>query len=69
MFLAPDPDREGEAIAWHLREVLKTVVPDKDAFSRVTYNEITPTAIKSVMARIALGLCSAGRSSRLRVLA
>ena len=47
VFLAPDPDREGEAIAWHLKEVLKTIVKGDGAFSRVTYNEITPTAIKA----------------------
>ncbi len=45
VFLAPDPDREGEAIAWHLREILKkAVAPDR--FSRVTYNEITAPAIR-----------------------
>ncbi|MBR0055823.1 MAG: DNA topoisomerase I, partial [Kiritimatiellae bacterium] len=40
VYLAPDPDREGEAIAWHLREALKDKVP-ADHFYRVTYNEIT----------------------------
>ncbi len=44
VFLAPDPDREGEAIAWHLYEALKKNVPD-DNFYRVTYNEITKPAI------------------------
>ncbi len=44
VFLAPDPDREGEAIAWHLFEALKKTVPE-DNFYRVTYNEITKTAI------------------------
>ena len=44
VYLAPDPDREGEAIAWHLYEALKkTVAPDH--FYRVTYNEITKSAI------------------------
>lgn len=38
VFLAPDPDREGEAIAWHLLEALN--VPEEKAF-RVTFNEIT----------------------------
>ena len=45
VYLAPDPDREGEAIAWHLREALKSkVAPEK--FRRVTYNEITAPAIR-----------------------
>ena len=44
VFLAPDPDREGEAIAWHLREALRGKVP-QDKFRRVTYNEITASAI------------------------
>lgn len=42
VYLAPDPDREGEAIAWHLREALKG---PKEKFRRVTYNEITAAAI------------------------
>jgi DNA topoisomerase I len=45
IYLAPDPDREGEAIAWHLRELLANAVPE-DRFYRVTYNEITPPAIR-----------------------
>ncbi len=44
IILAPDPDREGEAIAWHLFELLKGIVPP-EKFSRVTYNEITKSAI------------------------
>jgi len=44
VFLAPDPDREGEAIAWHLFEALKDTVPEEN-FYRVTYNEITKPAI------------------------
>jgi len=45
VFLAPDPDREGEAIAWHLQAILADTVPDA-AFRRVTYNEITPRAVR-----------------------
>jgi DNA topoisomerase-1 len=45
VILAPDPDREGEAIAWHLFELLKGIVPP-EKFSRVTYNEITKPAIQ-----------------------
>jgi len=44
VILAPDPDREGEAIAWHLFELLKDIIPPEN-FSRVTYNEITKSAI------------------------
>ncbi|MEI6891129.1 MAG: type I DNA topoisomerase [Pontiella sp.] len=44
VFLAPDPDREGEAIAWHLFEALKKNVGEEN-FYRVTYNEITKPAI------------------------
>lgn len=49
VYLAPDPDREGEAIAWHLREVLKGKVP-AGHFCRVTYNEITAPAIREAFA-------------------
>lgn len=45
VYLAPDPDREGEAIAWHLREALRGKGTD-DKFVRVTYNEITAPAIR-----------------------
>ncbi len=44
VYLAPDPDREGEAIAWHLFEALKKNVAEENFF-RVTYNEITKPAI------------------------
>ena len=43
VYLAPDPDREGEAIAWHLVEALK-LKPER--VFRVTFNEITRTAVK-----------------------
>jgi len=42
VYLAPDPDREGEAIAWHLAEILD--VPE-DKLYRVVFNEITKKAI------------------------
>ncbi|MBQ7127090.1 type I DNA topoisomerase [bacterium] len=43
IFLASDPDREGEAIAWHVREILD--VTDDKVF-RIEFNEITPKAVK-----------------------
>ena len=46
IYLASDPDREGEAIAWHVRQVLD--VPD-DRINRIEFNEITPKAIKAAV--------------------
>jgi len=43
VFLAPDPDREGEAIAWHLAAILE--IKDKDKIKRVEFNEITKNAV------------------------
>ena len=43
IYLATDPDREGEAIAWHVRQILK--VPDEKIY-RIVFNEITPKAVK-----------------------
>lgn len=47
LYLATDPDREGEAISWHVREILrdKKLLEGKTVH-RVTFNEITKTAIK-----------------------
>ena len=42
VYLASDPDREGEAIAWHVRQVIN--VPDEKVF-RIEFNEITPKAV------------------------
>lgn len=44
VYLATDPDREGEAIAWHLAHILD--IPE-DSICRVTFNEITKEAVKT----------------------
>ena len=44
VYLATDPDREGEAIAWHLQEALKL---DEQKGKRISFNEITKTAVKA----------------------
>ncbi len=47
VYLAPDPDREGEAIAAHLAMQLLPVVKDKSKIRRVTFNEITQKAVRA----------------------
>ncbi len=46
VYLATDPDREGEAISWHLAEALKL---DPSKMYRITFNEITKTAVKEAL--------------------
>ncbi len=46
VYLATDPDREGEAIAWHLSKILEE---DKEKITRVTFNEITKNAVQKAM--------------------
>ena len=46
VYLATDPDREGEAIAWHLSNILEV---DKEKVTRVTFNEITKTAVQKAI--------------------
>lgn len=46
IFLATDPDREGEAIAWHLATILGLPIEEKD---RVVFNEITKEAVKEAV--------------------
>ncbi|MCY4122064.1 MAG: DNA topoisomerase, partial [Acidobacteria bacterium] len=48
VWLATDLDREGEAIAWHLRDLLGG---SEDRFRRVTFSEITPAAVKAAFER------------------
>ncbi len=49
VYLASDPDREGESIAWHLYEVLKDL-PGERTFYRVRYNEVTKSAVLKALA-------------------
>ncbi len=46
VYLATDPDREGEAIAWHLAHILEI---DENSESRITFNEITKDAVKEAI--------------------
>ena len=46
IYLATDPDREGEAIAWHLSKILDE---DKEKITRITFNEITKGAVKKAI--------------------
>ncbi len=65
VYLATDPDREGEAISWHLAHLLKLDVKDAN---RVTFNEITKTGVQSGMAHpreINLDLVNAQQARRI----
>lgn len=64
VFLATDPDREGEAISWHLQYLLDI---DSDAVCRVTYNEITKKAVTEAIKNprtINMGLVDAYQARR-----
>ncbi|MEP6632751.1 MAG: DNA topoisomerase I [Luteimonas sp.] len=68
LFLATDPDREGEAISWHIAEILKErgLLKGK-TLQRVVFTEITPRAIKEAMANpreIAANLVDAQQARR-----
>ncbi|WP_297669597.1 type I DNA topoisomerase [uncultured Desulfovibrio sp.] len=47
VYLAPDPDREGEAIAWHVAELIRDKARD---IKRIQFNEITSRAVKEALA-------------------
>lgn len=68
IFLATDPDREGEAISWHIAEILKERgLSDGKPMQRVVFTEITPRAIKEAMTQpraIAADLVDAQQARR-----
>lgn len=65
VYLATDPDREGEAISWHLAELLNLDLEDTN---RVTFNEITKTGVKNGMAaprKVDMDLVNAQQARRI----
>ena len=67
VYLSPDPDREGEAIAWHIACLL----PKDTVIKRVTFNEITKEAVTEALKhprRIDQALVDAQQARRLRLL-
>ncbi len=68
IFLATDPDREGEAIAWHLKNALSETMKKKTTpFHRITFHEITRSAIEQAIANrsdIDLNLVDAQQARR-----
>lgn len=68
ILLAPDPDREGEAIAWHIAEILKTKRALKGkSMQRVVFYEITQSAVKEAVAHpraISIPLVNAQQARR-----
>ncbi len=49
IYLAPDPDREGEIIAWHTEQEIEKVLKNPSIIHRITFNEITAPAIKKAI--------------------
>jgi DNA topoisomerase-1 len=54
IYLAPDPDREGEIIAWHAQQELKKVIKKNTELYRISFNEITKEAILNALEHTAL---------------
>lgn len=50
IYLAPDPDREGEIIAWHVDQEIEKIVKDPSRIHRISFNEITKDAILEAVA-------------------
>ena len=53
IYLATDPDREGEAISWHLMKALKLDEQKDKKVYRISFNEITKNAVKASLKRAA----------------
>lgn len=49
IYLAPDPDREGEIIAWHIAQDIKKVAKKKANIYRIAFNEITKSAVQEAI--------------------
>jgi DNA topoisomerase-1 len=69
IYLAADPDREGESISWHVAEVLreKKIIKDDTKFKRIAFNEITKKAVLAAVAHprtIDLALVNAQQARR-----
>src|SRR3990167_4904316 len=68
LYLATDPDREGEAISWHVQQILKAKkVLAKKPVHRVVFHEITRTAIEAALAQprsVSMDLVNAQQARR-----
>ncbi len=65
VIIATDSDREGEAIAWHITHILNL---KEDSYQRITFHEITPSAIKKALdnpAKIDMNLVNAQQARRI----
>jgi len=49
IFIAPDPDREGEIIAWHVQQEIENIFLNKNLIHRISFNEITKQAIEEAI--------------------